>query len=59
MLRVSSTKIEPFFLPEPANDRSHVADAQRDSAILSSVLLALPVSSPCLDANEEIDLRAI
>ena len=47
-----------FFLSAPVNDRFLVTDAQRDLAISSSVLLALPASSLCLDANEEIDLQA-
>ena len=46
-----------FFLSGPPNDHIHIVNAQRDLAIPSSILLALPVSSPCLDANEEIDLR--
>ena len=47
-----------FFLPRPANDSFHVIDVQHDPAIPISVLLSPHVSSPCLDANEEIDLRA-
>ena len=47
-----------FFLPRLTNDCFHGADVQRDPAIPSSVLLASPVPSPCLDANEEIELRA-
>ena len=47
-----------FFLPRLANDCFHAANVQRDPAIPLSVLLAPPVSSPCLDANEEIELRA-
>ena len=47
-----------FFLFGPINDRFHAADVQRDPAIPSSALLAPPVSSPCLDANEEINLWA-
>ena len=46
-----------FFLLGPVNDRFHVVDVQRDHAIPPSALLAPPVSSPCLDANEEIDFR--
>ena len=46
-----------FFLPEPANDHFHAANVQLDPIILSSVLPAPPVSSPCLDANEKIDLQ--
>ena len=38
---------------------SHCASAQHDPTIPSSALLAPPASSLCLDANEEIDLRAI
>ena len=48
-----------FFLLGPANDHFPVVDVQRDPAIPSSVLPAPPISSPCLDVNEEIDLRAI
>ena len=55
MLRASFIKIMPFFC---LDDRIHIVNAQHDLAIPSSVLLALPVSSPCLDANEEIDLQA-
>ena len=47
-----------FFQPEPANGCFPIVDVRRDPAIPSSVLLALPVSSSCLDANEEIDPRA-
>ena len=47
-----------FFLPGPANDRFHAADIQRNPIIPSSALLAPPVSSPCLDTNEGIDLQA-
>ena len=47
-----------FFLLGPANGRSPAADVQRDPVIPSSVLLAPPISSPCLSANEEIDLQA-
>ena len=47
-----------FFLPRLVNDRFHAVDVQRDPEIPSSALLAPPVSSPCIDANEEIDLRA-
>ena len=47
-----------FFLPRPTNDRFHVANVQRDPTIPSSILLAPPVSSSYLDANEGIDLRA-
>ena len=48
-----------FFLPGPVNDRFHTVDVQRDPAIPLSTLLAPPVSFPCLDTNEEIDLRVI
>ena len=48
-----------FFLPGPANDHFHAADVQHDPASPSSALLAPPVSSSCLDANERIDLQAI
>ena len=47
-----------FFLPKPADDCFHAAGARRDPAIPSFVLLASPTSSPCLDANEEVGLRA-
>ena len=36
----------------------HAADVQCDPTIPSSALLAPPVSSPCLDANEGIVLHA-
>ena len=48
-----------FFLPGPTNNRFSAADVQRDPAIPLSVLPAPPVSSRCLNANEEIDIRAI
>ena len=48
-----------FLQPGPANGRFPAAYVQRDPTIPSFVLLALPVSSPCLDANEETDPRAI
>ena len=48
-----------FFLPGPVNDHFHTVYVQRDPAIPLSALLAPPVSFPCLDANEEIDLRVI
>ena len=48
-----------FFLLGPKDDHFHAADVQRDPAIPSSILPAPPVSSPCLGANEEIDLQAI
>ena len=43
----------------PVDDRFCVTVAWRVLAIHSFVLLAPPVSSPYLDANEEIDLLAI
>ena len=46
-----------FFLPRPADYRFHAADVQRDPAIPSYVWPAPPVSSLCLDTNEEIDLQ--
>ena len=46
-----------LFLLGPTNDRFPTADFQCDLAISSSVLPAPPVSSPCLGANEEIDLQ--
>ena len=52
VLHVSFAKIAPFFLPRPTYDRFHAADVQRNPAIPSLALLAPPVSSPCLDANE-------
>ena len=39
------------------NCRFPAVDVQRNPTISSFVLLALLVSSPCLDANEEIGLR--
>ena len=48
-----------FFLLRPVNDRFHVVDVQCNHEIPSSALLAPLISSPCLDANEEIDLWAI
>ena len=48
-----------FFLHGPSNDRFYVVVVERDPAIPSSVLPASPVYSPCLDANEEFNLRAI
>ena len=58
ILHVSFAKIAFFFPPGLANDRFHVVDVQRNPAIPSSTLLAPLVSSPCLDANEGIDLWA-
>ena len=58
ILRVSFFKIAPFFLLGSAYDRFHAVGVQRVPAIPLSVFLAPPVSSPCLDANEEIDLQA-
>ena len=46
-----------FFLLGPVDDRFHAASAQCDPTIPSSALLAPPISSPCLEVNEEIDLR--
>ena len=45
-----------FSLLGTIDDRFHTAGAQRISVIPSFVSLAPPVSSPYLDANEEIDL---
>ena len=42
----------------PVNGRFPAVDVQRDPTISSFVLLSLLVSSPCLDANEEIGLQA-
>ena len=48
-----------FLQPGPANGFFVAVDVRRDPAILSSVLFALPISSPCLDdTNEETDPRA-
>ena len=47
-----------FFLLRPVDNRFHAADAQHNPAILSSIFPTPPVSFPCLDANEEIDLQA-
>ena len=47
-----------FLQPGLANGRFPAAYVQRDPTIPSFVLLALPVSSPCLDANEETDPQA-
>ena len=47
-----------FLPPRPSNGRFLAADVQCDLTIPSSVLLALPVSSPCLDTNEETDPQA-
>ena len=47
-----------FSLLGPTDDRFHTTSAQRVPVIPSSVSLAPPVSSPYLDANEEIDLQA-
>ena len=58
VLHVSFAKIAPFFYLG-AKDRFHASNVQCDLVIPSSALLAPPVSSVCLDVNEEIDLRAI
>ena len=53
---LSCTSFSPrscFFLPGPVNSRFPIVDVQRDLAIPSSVLLAPPISSPCLGANEK------
>ena len=47
-----------FLQPGPVNGIFPVANVRRDPAIPSFVLFTLPVSSPCLDANEETDPRA-
>ena len=49
---------QAFFQLGLANGHFPIADVRRDLAIPSSVLLALTISSTCLDTNEEIDLRA-
>ena len=46
-----------FLQPRPANNGFPAIDVRRNSAIPSSVLVALPVSS-CLNTNKEIGLRA-
>ena len=56
--RVFFAKIS-FLQLGPVNGRFPAAYVQCDPTISSFVLLALFVSSPCLDANEEIGLRAI
>ena len=48
-----------FSLLGPVDDHFCAAGAQSIPAIPSFVSLAPPVSSPYLDANEEIDLQAI
>ena len=47
-----------FFLLGPIDDHFHAAGAQRIPTIPLSVSLAPLISSPYLDANEEIDLQA-
>ena len=47
-----------FSLLGTVDDRFHTANAQLIPVIPSFVSLAPPVSSPYLDANEEIDLLA-
>ena len=49
----------PFFQPGIAKSHFPSADVRRDLAIPSFVLLAHPISSPCLNANEEIVLQVI
>ena len=48
-----------FFLLGPANNHFHAEDVQRDPVIPLSTLPSPLVSSPCLNANEGIDLQAI
>ena len=48
-----------FLLLGPANGRFPAVNVQCDPAIPSSVLIAPPISSPCLGANEEIYLQVI
>ena len=48
-----------FSLLGPGDDCFHVAGAQRDPVVPSSALLVSPASSPYLDANEGIGLRAL
>ena len=47
-----------FPLPGPEDDRFHAAGAQRDLIIPLSALLVHPASSPYLDTNVGIGLRA-
>ena len=43
-----------FFLPGLTNDRFDATNVQCDPVIPSYVLPTPPVSSPCLDTNEEM-----
>ena len=54
-----SRQVHTFSLLRTVDDYFHAAGAQRVFVIPSFVLLAHPVSSPYLDANEEIVLQAI
>ena len=54
VLHIFFAKIVPIFLSGPSYDSFHAADVQCDPVILSSILPAPLVSSPYLDANEEI-----
>ena len=56
ILHVFFAKIVPFFFLGPQT--IVFTDVQHYPAIPSPVLPAPPVSSSCLDSNEEIDLRA-
>ena len=47
-----------FSLPKPRDDRFHAASAQRNPAVPSSTLLVPPASSPYLDVNAKIGIRA-
>ena len=51
-----SSQDHAFSLLGPVDDRFHGVGSQRVPAIPSFVSLAPPISSPNLDANEEIDL---
>ena len=58
ILHVFFTIIVPCFYLSPQTFHFHVIDVQRDPAISSSLFPTPPISSSCLDANEEIDLQA-
>ena len=47
-----------FPIPGPGDYRFHIAGAQRDPTIPSSTLFVPPASSPYLDTNAGIGLRA-
>ena len=54
-----SRQVHAFSLLGIVDDRFHTTGAHHVPAIPSFVSLASPVSSPYLDANEEIDLLVI